>query len=65
MGLEAAIFEVFYYGSNMKSESSFVQPAVSKFVGYYDHWAMFMGNFVQSKEYWSLWRLGFLQQQKV
>ncbi|XP_057950977.1 uncharacterized protein LOC131145810 [Malania oleifera] len=38
----------------MTTESSFVQPAIPKFDGYYDHWAMLMGNFLQSKEYWGL-----------
>ncbi|GMI94640.1 hypothetical protein HRI_003133300 [Hibiscus trionum] len=36
----------------MTTESSFVQPDVSKFDGYYDHWAMLMENFLRSKEYW-------------
>ena len=38
----------------MTTESSFVQPAVPKFDGYYDHWAMLMENFLRSKEYWGL-----------
>nr|GLL16779.1 Retrovirus-related Pol polyprotein from transposon TNT 1-94 [Ipomoea trifida] len=33
-------------------QSSFVQPAVPKFDGHYDHWAMLMENFLRSKEYW-------------
>ena len=36
------------------TESSFVQPAVPKFDGHYDHWAMLMENFLRSKEYWGL-----------
>nr|GMD95646.1 Retrovirus-related Pol polyprotein from transposon TNT 1-94 [Ipomoea batatas] len=36
----------------MATESSFVQPAVPKFDGHYDHWAMLMENFLRSKEYW-------------
>jgi len=35
-------------------ESSFVQPAVPKFDGHHDHWAMLMENFLHSKEYWGL-----------
>ena len=35
-------------------ENSFVQPAVPKFDGHYDHWAMLMENFLRSKEYWGL-----------
>ena len=38
----------------MTTENSFVQPAVPKFDGHYDHWAMHMENFLHSKEYWSL-----------
>ncbi|XP_075481356.1 uncharacterized protein LOC142522083 [Primulina tabacum] len=36
------------------AESSFVQPAIPKFDGHYDHWAMLMENFLRSKEYWGL-----------
>ena len=36
------------------TESSFVQPTVPKFDGYYDHWAMLIENFLRSKEYWGL-----------
>jgi hypothetical protein len=36
------------------TESNFVQPAIPKFDGHYDHWAMLMENFLRSKEYWSL-----------
>ena len=38
----------------MTSKSTFVQPAILKFDGHYDHWAMLMENFLRSKEYWSL-----------
>jgi len=38
----------------MASESSFVQPAIPKFDGHYDHWSMLMENFLRSKEYWGL-----------
>ena len=39
----------------MAAESSnFVQPAIPKFDGHYDHWSMLMENFLHSKEYWSL-----------
>ena len=34
--------------------SSFVQPAIPRFDGQYDHWAMLMENFLCSKEYWDL-----------
>ena len=34
--------------------NSFVQPAIPRFDGHYDHWAMLMENFLKSKEYWDL-----------
>ena len=42
----------------MATESSFVQPAVPKFDGHYDHWAMLMENFLRSKEYWIIVETG-------
>ena len=51
--LEAVVFYV-YHNKSMLMESSFVQPAISKFDGNYDHWAMLMENFLRSKEYWGL-----------
>ena len=39
---------------DLKGESSFVQPAIPKFDGHYDHWSMLMENFLRSKEYWGL-----------
>ncbi|KAL0373715.1 UNVERIFIED_CONTAM: hypothetical protein Sradi_3287200 [Sesamum radiatum] len=42
----------------MATESSFVQPSVPRFDGYYDHWAMLMENFLRSKEYWSVVETG-------
>lgn len=36
------------------NSSVFVQPAIPKFDGHYDHWAMLMENFLRSKEYWDL-----------
>ena len=38
----------------MTSENTFVQPAIPKFDGHYDHWSMLMENFLRSKEYWGL-----------
>ena len=35
----------------MASET-FVQPAIPRFDGHYDHWNMLMENFLRSKEYW-------------
>ena len=34
-----------------ENNSSFVQPAIPRFDGHYDHWAMLMENFLRSKEY--------------
>ena len=31
-----------------------MQPAIPKFDGHYDHWALLMENFLRSKEYWGL-----------
>jgi len=36
------------------NNNSFVQAAIPKFDGHYDHWAMLMKNFLGSKEYWDL-----------
>lgn len=38
----------------MTSENNFVQPAIPRFDGHYDHWSMLMENFLRSKEYWGL-----------
>lgn len=39
----------------MTTESNnFVQAAIPRFDGHYDHWSMLMENFLKSKEYWSL-----------
>lgn len=35
----------------MASEN-FVQPAIPRFDGHYDHWSMLMENFLRSKEFW-------------
>ena len=40
--------------TQMASESNFVQPAIPRFVGHYDHWSMLMENFLRSKEYWQV-----------
>nr|GEW61990.1 retrovirus-related Pol polyprotein from transposon TNT 1-94 [Tanacetum cinerariifolium] len=36
------------------SHGSFVQAAIPKFDGHFDHWSMLMENFLRSKEYWGL-----------
>ena len=45
----------------MTESSSFVQPAIPRFDGHYDHWSMLMENFLRSKEYWGLIEKGILQ----
>ncbi|GKV47925.1 hypothetical protein SLEP1_g54775 [Rubroshorea leprosula] len=37
----------------MASET-FVQPAIPRFDGHYDHWSMLIENFLRSKEYWDV-----------
>ena len=36
------------------SYETFVQPAIPRFDGHYDHWSMLMENFLRSKEYWTV-----------
>ncbi|CAM8905343.1 unnamed protein product [Rhodiola kirilowii] len=38
----------------MSSSDKFVQPAIPRFDGHFDHWSMLMENFLRSKEMWSL-----------
>ena len=38
----------------MTSSDNFVQPAISRFNGHYDHWSMLMENFLRYKEYWNV-----------
>uniref|UniRef100_A0A1S4CI38 CCHC-type domain-containing protein n=1 Tax=Nicotiana tabacum TaxID=4097 RepID=A0A1S4CI38_TOBAC len=38
----------------MASKSNFVQAAIPRFDGHYDHWSMLMENFLRSKEYWPI-----------
>ena len=33
---------------------TFVQLAIPRFDGHYDHWSMLMENFLRSKEYWTV-----------
>ncbi|KAE8656273.1 hypothetical protein F3Y22_tig00117005pilonHSYRG00292 [Hibiscus syriacus] len=36
------------------ASDNFVQPAILRFDGHYDHWSMLMENFLRSKEYWPI-----------
>lgn len=38
----------------MTDSNKYVQPAIPKFDGHYDHWAKLMENFLRSKEFWHL-----------
>jgi hypothetical protein len=38
----------------LMASESFVQPAIPRFDGHYDHWRMLMENFLRSKEYWTV-----------
>ena len=38
----------------MASDSNFMQAAIPRFDGHYDHWSMLMENFLRSKEYWPI-----------
>lgn len=37
-----------------KEKETFVQPAIPKLDGHYDHWCLLMENFLRSKQYWDL-----------
>ncbi|KAI5407291.1 hypothetical protein KIW84_053515 [Lathyrus oleraceus] len=36
------------------ANGKFMQPAIPRFDGYYEHWAKLMENFLRAKEYWTL-----------
>lgn len=38
----------------MNSAGNFIQAAIPRFDGHYDHWSMLMENFLQCKEYWTV-----------
>ncbi|KAL0356380.1 UNVERIFIED_CONTAM: Retrovirus-related Pol polyprotein from transposon TNT 1-94 [Sesamum radiatum] len=40
--------------SLIATDSNFVQAAIPRFDGHYDHWSMLMENFLRSKEYWQI-----------
>ena len=45
----------------MTTEGSFIQPAIPRFDGHYDHWSMLMEIFLRSKEFWGLVELGYIE----
>ncbi|XP_016649728.1 PREDICTED: uncharacterized protein LOC107881140 [Prunus mume] len=44
-----------------KVTDNYVQLAILRFHGHYDHWSMLMENFLRSKEYWSLLETGIVE----
>jgi hypothetical protein len=42
----------------MAESSNFLQPAIPRFDGYYEHLSMLMENLLRSKQYWSLIETG-------
>ncbi|KAF8409409.1 hypothetical protein HHK36_005485 [Tetracentron sinense] len=48
-------------GLMASDNNNYVQPAIPRFDGHYDHWSMLMENFLRSKEYWSLVETGFVE----
>ena len=40
------------------NNNNFVQPAIPRFDGHYDHWSMLMENFLRSKEFWPVVETG-------
>ncbi|KAK0604649.1 hypothetical protein LWI29_017831 [Acer saccharum] len=47
------------------TNGNFVQPAIPRFNGHYDHWSILMENFLRSKEYWSLVETGYVEPEDV
>lgn len=43
----------------MSEEKDFTQPAIPRFNGHYDHWAMLMENLLRSKGFWRLVQTGY------
>jgi len=37
-----------------KENNNFVQAAIPRFDGHYDHWSMLMENLLRSKEFWEV-----------
>lgn len=48
---------VFFIVVNMATDN-FVQPAIPRFDGHYDHWSMLMEKFIRSKEHWQVANTG-------
>ena len=46
---------------DMRIEGNFVQLAIPRFDGHYDHWSMLMEKILRFKEYWSLVETGYVE----
>lgn len=53
-----ALFSLVLQQQKFMASENFVQPAIPRFDGHYDHWSMLMENFLRSKEYWELVETG-------
>ena len=40
---------------------SYVQPAIPRFDGHYDHWEMLIKNFLRSKEFFDMVETGYVE----
>ena len=61
--IKAIIFEVLVAAQKMTIEGSFIQPAIPRFDGHYDHWRMLMENFYNLMNFGGWWSLAILSQQ--
>jgi len=43
------------------NNNNFIQPAIPRFDGHFDHWSMLMENFLRSKEFWILVETGYTE----
>ena len=43
----------------MSEDKNYLQPAIPRFDGHYEHWSMLMENLLRSKGYWSLIETGY------
>ena len=46
---------------DMRIEGNFVQLAIPRFDGHYDHWSMLVEIFLRSKEYWILVETSYVE----
>lgn len=56
-----ALFSLVLQQQKFMASENFVQPAIPRFDGHYDHWSMLMENFLRSKEYWQVVSTGITE----